>query len=726
MATVREALALALDHHQSGRSAEAETLYRRILHADPGHPHATYYLGILCAQSGRLPEAAERLEQAVALCGDVVERRINLAGTLRALGRIDDALVQYRAALALDPAQAGLQADYGATACAAQGGDAARRFASAEAALSNAVALNPATARVYALLGQLREKRGNDDAAARDYRRAGLAAPDFAEAWQAAGRLECVAGRFSAAAAAARRALRAQPDFQEAWRDLGVALAGVSAVAVSAVAVSAAGGDDMAGGENGAGGEAGAALRAFRIASALRPDDADCCVHLGRALTGGGLTGGGLNGGRLNENGAEAAFRRAATIDPLNAPALSSLTTLRRRAQRWAAMTPVARRGVIGAPQSALALSNLAVAQQDAGGRDDAALLWLRRAAAADPQDAETRKMLGLALLRRGDMAEGFAEYAWRRRSPDFSEPRRTFPYPEWRGEDPTGKRLLLWGEQGVGDEVIYAGMVADLAAAGVDCAVECDPRLVPLFRRSFNGVETTARNPARTPPVLSRPADFHCSLGDVGRWVRPAAADFPARSAYLTADPALTERLRARYVARCPGRRLIGLAWRSKNAEYGRNKSLSLPELAPILTRPDLAFVNLQYGDCREELAAVRRDLGVEIFDDPEIDQLRDIDAFAAQTAAMDAAATTSNTTAHVAGALGVPGVVLLPCGRGCVWYWFDGRDDSPWYPSLRLVRQTAPGEWAGVVARAAQVLPTLLSPAPERPQIKPPESAA
>jgi ADP-heptose:LPS heptosyltransferase len=104
-----------------------------------------------------------------------------------------------------------------------------------------------------------------------------------------------------------------------------------------------------------------------------------------------------------------------------------------------------------------------------------------------------------------------------------------------------------------------------------------------------------------------------------------------------------------------------------------------------------------------------MRERFGVEIIHDPTIDQLKDMDGFAAQVAAMDAVFTTSCTTAHVAGALGVPGIVVVPVGRGLHWYWFADRTDSPWYPSLRLARQRTPERWDDAIAEAVHALASL-----------------
>jgi hypothetical protein len=132
--------------------------------------------------------------------------------------------------------------------------------------------------------------------------------------------------------------------------------------------------------------------------------------------------------------------------------------------------------------------------------------------------------------------------------------------------------------------------------------------------------------------------------------------------------------------------------------------KSLRLIDLAPVLKMPGVTFVNLQYGDCTSELAAVKETLGVDIIHDPEVDQLSDMDTYFAQVAAMDHVVSTSNTAVHVAAAQNIPTSIILPFAKGLLWYWFAGRTDSPWYPSAKVYRQ---GRGGTTVTWAEDLIP-------------------
>ena len=165
-------------------------------------------------------------------------------------------------------------------------------------------------------------------------------------------------------------------------------------------------------------------------------------------------------------------------------------------------------------------------------------------------------------------------------------------------------------------------------------------------------------------------------------------------------------EAIRERYGAnaRTP---LVGISWMTtKSFKYADSKSIPLHLWRGILSTPQAKFVSLQYGDAAEEIANMNEMLDDKLIRDTDIDPNSDLDDFAAQVAAMDLVITTSNTTAHIAGALNIPALVLTPLGFGGFWHWFLDRDDSPWYPSVRLLRQAKRGEWGEVLERAAAAL--------------------
>jgi ADP-heptose:LPS heptosyltransferase len=154
-----------------------------------------------------------------------------------------------------------------------------------------------------------------------------------------------------------------------------------------------------------------------------------------------------------------------------------------------------------------------------------------------------------------------------------------------------------------------------------------------------------------------------------------------------------------------------VGIAWHTK-ADQAQGRRIDLQQLEPLLRTPDVRFVSVQYGDHRAEIAALKERCGVDILADPSVDQMKDLDGFAAQLAALDLVVTIDNSAAHFAGALGVPCWVLLPSLPE--WRWQLDRPDSIWWPSLRLYRQSRRGDWSGPVARLAADLARLLQERP------------
>ena len=325
----------------------------------------------------------------------------------------------------------------------------------------------------------------------------------------------------------------------------------------------------------------------------------------------------------------------------------------------------------------------------------DEAVTSHERALALQPGLAEAHYNLGLAQLLKGDFSSGWQNLEWRWQTEDHQTPMRTYPQPLWTGEKFASGDLLIWGEQGIGDEIMFAGLIPDAIRTGNRCLLHCDPRLQPLFARSFPGVDVVS-GPNPKPDIAA-----HLPIGSLPRMFRSTTAAFAATtSPYLTADLAARERLRANYA---DGRRLLGLAWHTKNRKTGRDRSIDLSLFAPLFARPDIRWVSLQYGDhdaLENQAAAAHAPLLI----DRSVDQLANIDSFAAQIAAMDMVITIDNSTAHLAGALGVPAWVMLPFARD--WRWLQAREDSPWYPTMRLFRQPKPGDWQSVLQRVQSAL--------------------
>ena len=170
---------------------------------------------------------------------------------------------------------------------------------------------------------------------------------------------------------------------------------------------------------------------------------------------------------------------------------------------------------------------------------------------------------------------------------------------------------------------------------------------------------------------------------------MRTAFDDFGHTNSILKPEPALATDFRKRYEQQANGRRIVGLSWLSGSQHDGPYKTLDLEKALQRLDLDDIYLVSLQYGNVQDYLTDLAESLDINIYVDPSVDQLRDLEPYLAQVAATDLVISISNTTAHVAGGLGVPTWLLLPRGAGVQYFWFMERESSPWYPSVRIFRQ-------------------------------------
>jgi Tfp pilus assembly protein PilF len=403
--------------------------------------------------------------------------------------------------------------------------------------------------------------------------------------------------------------------------------------------------------------------------------------------------------GRFEE--ALACIDRALALKPKFAPALANRGKLLAELERYeeacasydAALAIDGGRGGVW--------NNLGVALSARGKFEEAAHAY-QRASAAPVRDFDAgNPIYNIALMRllQGDYAAGFPLYAQRFTAGESHRSPIADSAPPWRGERVEGV-LRIWSEQGVGDQLLFYRLLPLVLERTPNVIIDCELRLVPLLRRSY--------------PALSDVLPYGASAGQTA--VQIALGDLPAAlklspnalealPALLSADATKRNARRAEYERLANGRRIVGIAWSSPKAKAARLKGAQLGEWGALLREPYF-FVSLQYGEASADIAAARAAFGAGIHEDASVDQMHSIDDFAAQIAALDHVVTVSNTTAHVAGALGAPCVVMAPPARGLHWYWGFNGPRTPWYPSLRLVRRSVGAPWSERVSAAAALL--------------------
>lgn len=347
-------------------------------------------------------------------------------------------------------------------------------------------------------------------------------------------------------------------------------------------------------------------------------------------------------------------------------------------------------------PDSAEAYCNQGFALMDAN-RPDAAMDAYRTAIRLQPDLAEAHFNLGMALLLQGNFASGWTEYDWRWRCsgwPGGSPRHQTLP--PWRGEGSiAGQTLLLWSEQGLGDTLQFARYVPLVAALGGSVVLEVQPALAPVLAPVLSS--PAVRVIATGDPVP--PADRQCPLLSLPLALRTTLETIPPPLT-LQADPDRAAAIRGSLP---PGRLRIGIVWQGNPHHHNdRNRSVPLSRFAPLAALPGITLVSLQKGAGTEQLAAIPPDFAVHS-PGPDYDA-GDFAETAATLLAVDLLITVDTAIAHLAGSLGRPAWVLLPAQPD--WRWLTERDDSPWYPSLRLIRQPESGDWDSVFAQVVALI--------------------
>lgn len=325
------------------------------------------------------------------------------------------------------------------------------------------------------------------------------------------------------------------------------------------------------------------------------------------------------------------------------------------------------------------------------------------------PEMDEARLNRALALLKIGRFAEGWKDYE-ARKSVRCNYVPRSFPWPEWRGEPLAGKTIAIYGEQGLGDEIMFASCFADMLGRAGHCIVECEPRLETLFRRSFPAATIVCGAQSRKPPAWLPQVgqvDVQVAAGSLPLYLRGAPESFPQHAGYLVPDPDRSRRWRGRLDALGPGTK-IGVSWRGGLQSTRRDlRSMDLATMAALFDAGHAHFVDLQYGDTGEERAQLESLRGAVLHSWPGT--ASDLEELAALVSELDLVVSVCTAVMHFAGALGKEVWVLVPTVPE--WRYQQEGDRIPWYPTARMIRQRPGESWASVMERVSGQLERRLS---------------
>ena len=436
-------------------------------------------------------------------------------------------------------------------------------------------------------------------------------------------------------------------------------------------------------------------IQAYQQAIQIQPNHPEAYNNLGIVLK---------EQGRLEES--IQAYQQVIQIQPNHPEAYNNLGVVLKDQGRLEESIQAYQQAIRVQPDYAEAYSNLGNVLREQGKLEESIEAY-QQAIQIQPGSAETHNNLGLILLLLGDFHQGWKEYEWRLKCSNFSSENRNFPQPYWNGIHLNGKSVLIWAEQGIGDEIMFTSILPTLSQMTEKIVIECNIRLVSLFQRSFPQIQFFPRQNPPNPKLLDKNIDYQIPMGSLGQWLRTSEDSFKeSKQTYLTACANKSAKIRERYQKLADGKLLIGISWKSTgiNQRQALLKSTILEDWTSVLLQQDCYFINLQYGDVKEELEQFHLQTNLMIYQDDKIDSLRNLDDFAAQISALDLIISMSNTTVHMAGALGKQVWTLLPYIPD--WRWMLDREDTPWYPSMRLFRQNETGDWSGVFSQVRSEL--------------------
>jgi tetratricopeptide (TPR) repeat protein len=747
-------LANAVNAHRQGKRDTARALYEGVLRIDPGHHDALHLLGVIAYETRDHDLAVDLIRRALETYEPNPAAYVNLGLALQALERNEEARACFDRAVALDSSNAGAWLGKGDILIRLGEDEPARgsyeqalllnprnphgwralgailvrlgRHADAVRSYDQTVMLDPQDATSFYHRGNALSHLGQPDEAMTSFERAIELDPEHAQALHQRGALQFERGDPDDALASFDAALKIEPCMAEAWSSRGNALAllGHRKEAVASFDQALALRPNLHDALQNRGtllaylDDTHAALRDFEQAREIRdispqahyahgtvllrldrfsearesfgrtlskePAHVDACLGKASALCSLKLYPEAL-----------AMVEDALRIAPDHRQALADRAHVLLHAQRYEESLASAIHAVSTCPDHARALNIKGLALQ-ALGRPEEALSSYERALSIDPVNADAGFNASLLHLQRGDYLQGWAgfESRWRCARPNV---RRHGDLPEWSGaESLKGRRLLVWADEGLGDTLQFCRYASALSERGVGVVLEVQPPLEALLAANLRGVTVVARGDAIPE------CDFAIPLLSLAHALKIDATSIPLVSAYIAANDSGVQSWRERMHADGEHRLRLGIAV-SGNPAHGndRNRSASLAYFTPLL---DLAetFV-IQKGLQPTDTACLEHELSFRYVGD----EIRDFSDLAAIIENLDLVVSVDTATAHLSAAMGKPTWLLLPVNSD--WRWLLERDDSPWYPSMRLFRQRSIGDWSEVIQRVRQALDNL-----------------
>ncbi|MBI4968818.1 MAG: tetratricopeptide repeat protein [Rhodospirillales bacterium] len=647
--------------HRQGRFEEARRHYEQALAIIADQPDALNLIGLTWFQARDAERAIDFLRQAIAGRPDFPDAHLNLGSALASLRRFDEAIACFETAALQAPDYPNAHFNLGMAL------KDSRRSDEAIVHLARALELVPQHLGALMTLGAIFAEKTRFTKAEEYFRQAVKAQPNYAEAYLNLGSALYELGQVGEAIESYDRALALKPGLARAHLGAGVALM--------------------------AAGKAEGAVEAFRNALAGDPLLIDAYVRLGKALN---------ELERFAE--AEAVCREGQARKADHWEIELHLGTSLFQQERWDEAEPILRRVLDLKPDyldTRIPLSMCLIVR----GRHAEAEALLTEGLAIRPDHPIMRWNLALGYLIGGQLAKGWANLAARWQTAQQAGQGRSFSIPSFEGaaSELAQKSVLLWAEQGVGDIITYASALPDLAACAKRVVFEAPDKLLPLFRRSFPGIEVRAIDTGRDAERTD--CDVQIPVGDLFGLFRPTIVSFPAdRRRYLVANPDAAARWRSWIDDLGPGLK-VGIGWRSSHVTPTRLRHFfaDLRAWGPILSQPGVRFIVLQPGEVEADVRQAEEAFGIALHRVPEIDLFNDLDGLSGLLAGLDLVVSNGTALAIQAAAQGVPVWMFLL--KNAHWDLL-GTEGLAWLPALRVFARQWGESWEGAVGAVAAAL--------------------
>jgi len=565
-------------------------------------------LGASLAEIGMLDEAMKAYKKAISLKPDYAEVYSNMGNVFINQAKLDKAIDACNKAISIKPDYAEAYSNMG-NALQNKG-----ELDKAIDACNKAILLKPDYAEAYSNMGNALQNKGKLDKAIEMYNQALSLKPYLSVVYNNLGNALKGQGKLDKAIEVYNKALVFKPDYAEAYGNMGISY------------------NDQ--------GKFDKAIESYKMAISLKPDYAEAYFNMGNVLQG---------QGELDE--AIEVFNKALLLNPYLAEIYNNLGNALKDLGKIDEAIEVYNKALALEPNYAQAYNNMGIALKDKG-MLEGAIDWINKSILLKPEDAEVHQNLSFVLLNSGKLKEGFDEYEWRWKSTKFLPQRRFFSKPIWDGRSLNGKRILLWSEQGIGDTINWSSCLSLISSQAAHCILECQDKLVPLLERSFPKVEVKAEN--RSLDLERDDFDFHLPMGSIYKYFIQEISEKASVDAFLVPDPVRVNYWKKRLHSLGKGP-YIGISWKSFNMSLSRLPNYAhISEWSPILTIPNVTFINLQYKDFEDDLAKIKNELGITIHNFDDLDHFNNLTEVAALSAALDVVVSIKNTVPIISAGVG------------------------------------------------------------------------